>query len=131
METDKDLSKYRLEQAEECLSEAKLLLAGEKYKGATNRSYYCVFNSMRSVLSLENVDFKKHSAVIGYFTKNYIHTDKFDKRLSKIITDLFELRGKSDYDAFYVIAKQDVAEQIQNAEYFLGQVKAYLQIIDR
>ena len=61
---------------------------------------------MRSVLALENVDYKKHSAVIAHFREKYIKTNIFDKRLSDIITTLFRLRGKSDYDDFYIVQKQ-------------------------
>jgi len=125
-QTAKDLSSYRLETAEECLSAAKLLLKGEKYRDATNRSYYCVFHCIRSILALENVDFKKHTAVISYFRENYIKTEKFEKRISDIVGDLFHLRGKSDYEDFFIISKQEVKEQVENAEYFLKQIKAYL-----
>jgi len=56
MQHNNELSKYRLEQAERCLKSSKTLLSDEDYKGAVNRSYYCVFHSMRSVLALEGVD---------------------------------------------------------------------------
>ena len=126
MQTNKDMSDYRFGKATECLSEAKTLVQAEKFSGAANRSYYCIFHCMRSVLALENVDCKKHSAVIAHFREKYIKTNIFDKRLSDIITTLFRLRGKSDYDDFYIVAKADVMEQIANAEYFFRQVKTYL-----
>jgi len=126
MQSNKDMSNYRFEKAEECLSVAKMLLSAEKYNSATNRAYYCIFHCMRSVIALDGVDFKKHSAVIAYFREKYIKTEIFDKRLSDIITFLFRLRGKSDYDDFYVIAKNDVVEQVDNAEYFLEQIAEYL-----
>ena len=126
MQTDIEMSNYRLEKAAECLNDAKAAFQAERYSNAANRSYYCVFHSMRSVLALESIDFKKHSAVIAYFSEHYIKSGKFEKSLSKIIKDLFRLRGKSDYDDFYVISKQDVAEQVENAELFFKQVKAFL-----
>ena len=45
-ETKRDLSKVRLEHAEECLSAAKALLNVNDYKGAANRAYYSVFHAM-------------------------------------------------------------------------------------
>ena len=126
MQTNKDMSNYRLEKAGESLDAAKTLIGAEKYANAASCSYYCVFHSIRSVLALENVDFKKHSAVIAYFVKNYIKTGKLDKRLSDIIKVLFRLRGKSDYDDFFIIEKKDVIEQIKNAEYFFVRIKTYL-----
>ena len=129
MRSNKELSDYRLEKAEKCLNLARKLLNEEEHEGAANRSYYCIFHCMRSIFALEPIDFKKHSAAIAYFRRTYIKSGKFGdvgKRLSNIISDLFELRGDSDYEDFYIISKQEVAEQVENAEYFLEQIKAYL-----
>ena len=127
METRKDLSRYRLEQAEQCLKSAKILLDSHDYKGAANRSYYCVFHCMRSIIALEGMDFKKHSGLIAYFRKEYIKTGKLDVSLSDIITDVFQIRTESDYDDYYVVDKTEVEEQIKNAEYFMQQTKKYLE----
>ena len=129
METKRDLSQYRLEQAEQCLKSAKILLDSNDYKGAANRSYYCVFHCMRGILALEGMDFKKHSGLIAYFRKEYIKTGKLDVALSDIITDVFQIRTESDYDDYYVVNKADVEEQIKNAEYFIQQTKKYLEVL--
>lgn len=124
--SNRDLSKYRLEQANDCLGSAKKNLIIDEYKTAANRSYYCVFNAMRSLLALDGVDFKKHSAVISYFRQNYIKTGIFDVKLSHFLEELFRVRGASDYDDFFIIGKSDVEIQIEQAEYFLGEIKKYL-----
>lgn len=113
-----DLSQYRKEQAERCIRSAKLLAEDEDYKGSANRSYYAIFHCMRSVLALEGKDFSKHSGVSAYFRKEYIKTGIFDIELSDIIREAFDIRSDSDYDDYYLISKEDVMEQIQNAEIF-------------
>jgi len=127
MQPNNELSQYRLEQAERCLKSAKTLLKDEDYKGSANRSYYCVFHCMRSVLALADIDFKSHSALMAHFRKEYIKTGIFTVQLSDILTSLFRVRTDSDYDDYYVINKDEVNVQIENAEYFLEQVKAYLE----
>ena len=42
------------------------------------------------------------------------------------LTDAFEVRNESDYDDFFVIAKQDVEQQIEDAIFFLKSIEAYL-----
>jgi len=121
-----DLSKYRLNEAQRCLQTAKALMEIQDYKTAANRSYYCVYHCMRSVLALESLDFKRHSGVISSFREKYVKTGIFDTKLSKIIDSLFKIRSQSDYDDFYIVSKQEIIEQIENAEYFFMQVKAYL-----
>ena len=74
----KTLSAYRFERANKELISAKLEKENNNYYAANNRAYYAIFHAVRSVLALDNVDFKKHSAVIGYFNKNYILTTIFD-----------------------------------------------------
>lgn len=86
----KELSDYRLEQAERCIRSAKILASDSDYKGAAKRSYYAIFHCMRSVLALEGVDFSKHSGVSAYFRKQYVKTGIFDVELSDIIGEAFD-----------------------------------------
>ena len=123
----KDLSDYRLEQAERCIKSAKILAADDDYKGSANRSYYAIFHCMKSVLALESMDFSKHSGVSAYFRKQYIKTGVFDVELSDIIGEAFDIRNDSDYDDYYVISKEDVDGQIENAEKFYDVIKKYIE----
>ena len=121
-----DLARYRMEKAEECLTDAQDNLMMEKYSTAANRSYYAVFNAMRALLNLEGIDFKRHSGVISAFRKRYVKTGILDKRLSDVIRDSFDLRNASDYDDFYVISKDEVRTQVQNAAAFVEAVRGCL-----
>jgi len=126
MQQIKDLSSHRFEQAELCLKSAKTLLAVGDYKGCANRSYYAVFHSIRSILALENRDFKSHTAVMSHFRKEYIKTKIFDDKLSDILTVLFRVRNQSDYDDFYIISKEEVVKQLESTKYFLSEVRRFL-----
>lgn len=121
-----NLSQYRREQAERCIRSAKLLAEDGDYKGSANRSYYAIFHCMRSVLALEGKDFSKHSGVSAYFRKEYIKTGIFDIELSDIIKEAFDVRSDSDYDDYYLISKEEVMEQIRNAEIFYQKISEYL-----
>lgn len=123
----KDLSDYRLEQAKRCIKSARILAEDGDYKGAANRSYYAIFHCMRSILVLEGVDFSKHSGVSAYFRKHYIKTGIFDIGLSDIIGEAFDIRNDSDNDDYYMISKEDVKEQIENAEKFYHVIEQYLK----
>ena len=64
MSIEKELSNHRMNQAEQCLKDAKLLFENAGYKSAANRAYYCAFHSMRSLLALHRIDFKTHSVSV-------------------------------------------------------------------
>lgn len=120
------MSAVRFDHASECLSAAKNLLESENYKSAANRAYYAVFHAMRAVLAYDEIDMKKHSGLIAQFRRLYIKTGIFNNRMSKIISEQFDIRTESDYDDFFIISKEDVAAQIKNAEYFLENIKIFL-----
>lgn len=126
MQHRKDLSEHRFEQGINCINAAKILIDAGEYKSAANRSYYGVFHGMRAVLALDGVDFGKHAGVMSYFRKNYIKTQVFAVQLSRILTTLFEVRNESDYDDFYVISKEDVEAQFISAEFFLAEIRKFL-----
>jgi uncharacterized protein (UPF0332 family) len=120
------LANVRLLQARECLQSAEREIVANSFKTSANRSYYCIFHSMRAVLALDDFDSKKHSGVISAFRKDYIKTGVFPAELSDIIKNAFEVRNDSDYQDFYVISKAKVAAQIENAKVFLAAAEEYI-----
>ncbi len=127
--TKKDLSLYRLQKSENMLISAKRDMAAKDYASANNRAYYCIFHAMRAVLALDGEDYKKHSAVISSFSKNYLKTDVFSREYSKLITNASLIRNRSDYEDFYLCSHEDTEILLAGAEEFYGAIKAYLDNI--
>ena len=122
------LAKYRLEKSGDCIRAAESLLVSDMLTDSINRSYYAIFHTIRAVLALEGVDFKKHSAVIAYFQQHYIKTGLFKSKYSDFARDAFSIRADSDYEDFYVVSKEDAEEQLANAKQFYSAVKEYLEM---
>lgn len=122
----KALAKIRIENAKERLSFIPGILELGDYKTVANRAYYAVFSAMRAVLALDGFDSKKHSGIIAEFRKNYIKTEIFSTEMSDIISKLFNVRSSSDYDDFYIISKDKVSDQYENAKIFVETVEKYL-----
>lgn len=120
------LSQVRFQHGVDCLRDAKTLVDSNSYKGAANRAYYAVFHGMRAVLALDHVDKKHHSGIISEFRRRYIKTAVFPVEFSRIISVLEGTRTDSDYDDFFIISKEEVVEQIADAEVFLDGIKEYL-----
>jgi uncharacterized protein (UPF0332 family) len=79
-----DLSKYRLERAEEMLDAAKTNYEIGQYKTSLNRSYYAVFHAIRAVNILDGFDSSKHSGVIAHFNQEYLKTEKLEYFVSTV-----------------------------------------------
>ena len=125
-----DLSRYRLQRAEEMVASAKRECKAGDYLTANNRAYFAVFHSMRAVLALDGVDFKKHSAVIAYFVKNYLKSERISREYSDLIFNASLIRNHSDYDDFYICSIHDTENLISGSEAFLTTVTYYLKTIN-
>lgn len=112
----KDLARYKLERAREEIETAKLLFDNNKFKAANNRAYYSIYYAITAVLCLEPVAFKKHKDTLGYFNKNYVHTEQFPKEIGRDISKAAKVRHASDYDEFYIASKEEASRQIETAK---------------
>jgi len=121
-----DLASARLQQARDCLQTAEVVIAAGLFKDAANRTYYCIFHAMRALLALDEFDSKKHSGIIAAFRQRYIRTKIFPSNYSDIVGKAFDVRIDSDYQDFYLISKEKVTTQLENAKTFLAAVEEYL-----
>lgn len=125
----RDLTKYRLDMAEERLEVAALMIDVGRYKISISNSYYAIFNAARALLAERNVDFKKHSAVIGYFRREYVKTGVFDVIYSEYIGSAFDSRNDCDYEDFFIASHEQAREQYQHAVEFCAAFRKYLEAI--
>lgn len=118
-----DLSDYRLQKAKNLLIQAELLLQNQMFDGSINRSYYAVFNAIRSLLSLVELDSSKHSGALSFFDQYFVKTSLFDKRFSEIAHAAFDIRGDSDYEDFYIPSETEALSQFKDAGTFIAKVE--------
>lgn len=122
-----DLSRYRLERAKEDLQTEADNLANGRYRASVNRSYYAIFHALRAITALDQFDSGKHSGIIAFFNQHYVKTGIFDKDISKKIDSSYRLREKADYDDFFLVAKNDAAQQLEKAEHIVQVVEQYIR----
>ncbi len=126
MEKIKALSSYRLEKAKQDLEAARINIQHDLLAQSVNRSYYAAFHALRALLAYDTFDSKRHSSILGYFNKNYIASGKIKQEYYKIIASAFDIRTKSDYQDFYVVAKDDAIKQIADVERFIKAIESYI-----
>lgn len=122
----KELAKHRLEQAKEDLEAGKLLYDKNFYKSANNRAYYSIFHSIKAVLALEPIDFKRYKDVLAYFNKNYINKEIFSRMMGRKIQNASAIREDSDYDDEFIVDADKTNEQLKTAEELIELVDKYI-----
>ncbi len=122
----KELSKHRLQQAKDDLKASEILYKENLYKSANNRAYYSIFHSIKAVLALEPIDFKRHKDVIAYFNKNYVSNETFPKKMGRKISIASRMREDSDYEDEFVVEADDTKAQIETAKELLELAEKYI-----
>ncbi len=126
MKISTELSLHRLAQAKEDLEASKILYKEKFYKSANSRAYYSVFHSIRCILALEPIDFKRHKDVLAYFNQHYVNKEIFPKSIGRRIAKCSKLREDSDYDDEFLVKPEATKEQIETAEELLELVEKFV-----
>ena len=122
-----ELANKRLEQAEEFYNTALLLYDNKSYRSANNRAYYSIFYSIKTVLSLEPKDFRRHKDILAYFNQHYVNENVFPKSVGKEIAKASLIRDNSDYNEFYIVSKEDTEKVIKTSKKLYDYVKKYME----
>ena len=121
------LIKYRMEEAENSIKEAEVLLKeGMSLRSVMNRLYYAMFYAVLALLQEKELGTSKHYGAISLFDREFIKSDIFDKELSKTLHRAFELRQKGDYMEQSEVTRNDVEEMFPKTKDFVNKVKGYL-----
>ena len=121
------LIKYRLEEADNSIKEAEVLLKeGMSLRSVMNRLYYAMFYAVLALLQEKELGTSKHYGAISLFDREFIKSDIFDKELSKTLHRAFELRQKGDYMEQAEVTRNDVDEMFPKTKDFVDKVNEYL-----
>lgn len=123
----KALIGYRLEQADESLEAADVLLQKELIRPSVNRSYYAMFYAVLALLAVEKKETSKHSGVISMFDKEFVKSGVIARGFSRWLHDAFDLRQQSDYAAELSISFQDASASLQHAKDFVKEIRDVLR----
>jgi uncharacterized protein (UPF0332 family) len=115
-----------MEQANETLREAEILLAESAFRGSINRAYYAMFYAVLALLATKRIGTSKHSAIIAAFDREFVKTGVFARDLSRSLHLAFDRRQTHDYGEMIPIDRQITEETLTSAKAFVLQAEAYL-----
>ncbi len=121
-----DLILYRLQQSSELENEIQSHIKNDFYSTAVNRMYYSVFYCLTALALIYRFETSKHNQLIGWFNKEFINKNIFDKEQSKIVLKLFEKRKKSDYDPFIDFQEDEVKAMFHEMKGFVQGLKQFV-----
>ena len=126
----KEIVKYRIEQSEDALKDAVLLLdSGGSLRSVINRSYYSMLYATLALIAVKGMGSSKHSSAISIFDREYVKPGHFSKEMSKLLHKAFNLRVESDYKEFSIISRDETSMVLEGARDFLEKIKTFLKLL--
>ena len=126
-ENRKALVRYRIEQADESLASARLLVENDKLRSSVSGAYYTMFYCVLALLAIKGRSISKHSGVIFLFDMEFIKTNIFSKDFSQWLHEAFDLRQRSDYREMLTVSIERAQAVLTHAHDFLASTRKYLQ----
>jgi uncharacterized protein (UPF0332 family) len=123
-----DLSKYRLIKAHDDLAAAELMYKNGQFAQSMNRSYYAMFHAVRALLALYRFDSQKHSGVIAYFNQHFVKNKVIEHEYAVMLSKAFKIRIESDYEDFFIAARDDAKLQLENAQALIKRIEKQISI---
>jgi uncharacterized protein (UPF0332 family) len=121
------LVRYRVEQADESVDSARLLLENGKLRPSVNGAYYAMFYGVLALVSVEGRAPAKHSGAVALFDSEFVKTELFGRDMSRWLHEAFDLRQRTDYRELFSVSEERTRATLRHAEQFVSAVKAYLR----
>ncbi len=121
-----ELIKYRLEQSQKMVEVAALLIANNAIESAINRIYYGMFYAVLALALQNSYETSKHQQLLGWFNKEFIHTNKIDIKYGKMLKIAFEWRMKSDYETLTTFTLQEAEQMLADMQEFILKITVFI-----
>ncbi|GHT44345.1 DNA-binding protein [Bacteroidia bacterium] len=97
----------RLENAQQTLQEAKLLMDNAYWNAAINRMYYACYYAVSALLIKNGIQAQTHTGVRQMLGLHFVKTNLLSSKNNAFYSDLFAKRHSGDYDV-YIYFDKDV-----------------------
>jgi uncharacterized protein (UPF0332 family) len=122
VEPSEEMKSSYLIKAENCLKSAKILFQSQLYENSTSEAYYCMYNSLLSLLFKIGIKSENHSASIILFDK-LIGNENLIKIISWAKEERIDKQYYVETEQIVKVTKESCNEMILKAEDFLIKMK--------
>lgn len=119
-----------IEKCYRALDDARFAIEANRLEIALNRAYYAIFYIVAALGYKKGFVTGKHGQLLGWFNKNFIKENIFEKKFAVTYKDAYEFRMKSDYEFTYKPTVKNTQELLDNAKEFIKEIHEYVKHLD-
>ena len=124
------LVQVNIEKSDSSLKMAEIAIRENELFIALNRIYYAIFYTVTALAEKHDFKTSKHSAMLGWFNKKFVHQDKiFTKEQFKVYEETFYYRQKGDYDTLYKPTLDITTGLLEKAKLFIETVRKHIDSV--
>ncbi len=94
---------------------------------AISRAYYAAFYAATAALYAVNVIRGKHSGIKSAISQFLVQPGLLEEEYKDIYEELFQRRGKSDYDPEFVVTEGETKHLLEKARRFVARIERFLK----
>ena len=114
---------HRINSAKKTFNAAKSLIDNEFYNSAVNRLYYSVFYAVNALLVKNEITARTHSGIKQQFSLHFIKNKKLNVKYGILLSDLFDLRQKADYDNLFEIEDAAIVSLLEPVKNMIDEIE--------
>ena len=97
------------------------------YRACISRAYYSLYHTVQALLAAKNINARTHRGLIQQFGQQFIKPGELSQKLSRTLSETFDLRQLSDYDETIPITQQQADKTLENAKLFISEATKWLE----
>lgn len=122
-----ELVQYRIQRAQEALSDTEYLVSEERWNAAANRMYYACFYIVSAYLAHREMTAITHSGLKSTFNLELVKTGKIDREDGSLFNRLFAIRQQADYEDFMNIEEVDILPLVPKIKALILDIKHIIE----
>ena len=105
------------------LQDADDMIQQKRWKLAANRLYYACYHIVHAAFIPLGITAKTHEGTLTELGKNFVMTDKLDKKYGRFFSRMIQLRLKADYNSIANVTEAEVLEMAPLSHEFVAAVQ--------
>jgi len=126
-ESPQSIIPLRIEQAEKTIEVVQQCLSQNMRALAANRIYYGMFYAMLALAAFREYKTSKHLQIIGWFNKNFVHTQIFPIHFGQMVKQAYDARSNADYELDMVPTDEELAAMLSDMKLFISTIRTWLE----
>lgn len=111
-----------LGKSEEALYDAETSFTNHRFSNSANRLYYALFYAVSALFVKDGIAIGTHAGAKAKFGEHYIKTGIFPAEQGRIFSQMATLREKSDYNCFYQVTEEEMAEKLPKVKVLIEEI---------